>query len=354
MIVNSAASKREAPRKRKGNNKIFTKNREKSIDFSTYILYNLIYMYFCRRKIMKKLLALLLAALMMISVVACANKDTSGTDSQLESLKGSRNETAKTEDTYNEYDTFQFEEVDTKTVRIVGFSTTLDRAHEVKIPTYFYPYGTEGDNINQKRRVVGIAEEAFNCSSSVLSLVFPTAEEYLAEDATFDMSKHTFVIESYALRDCVALQTLSLPAYVTEIGKGAFYSCTSLQSVTFAEGSKLTTVGESAFMGCTALTEIELPASTQTIERAAFFGCEALTSVVINEGTVAIGNQAFQKCVVLAQVKLPNTLQTIGTYAFHGSKKLYEEGLIYGGQVAAVKKYINELALQPAPEVPAE
>jgi outer membrane lipoprotein SlyB len=86
---------------------------------------------------MKKLLARLLAALMMISVVACVNKDTSGTDSQLESLKGSRNETAKTEDTYNEYDTFQFEEVDTKTVRIVGFSTTLDRAHEVKIPTYF-------------------------------------------------------------------------------------------------------------------------------------------------------------------------------------------------------------------------
>jgi hypothetical protein len=35
MIVNSAASKREVGGKEKENNKIFTKNREKSIDFST-------------------------------------------------------------------------------------------------------------------------------------------------------------------------------------------------------------------------------------------------------------------------------------------------------------------------------
>lgn len=307
---------------------------------------------------MKKLLALLLAVLMMFSIVACSNKNGSGTDSELENLKGSRNETAKTEDTYNVYDTFQFEEIDTKTVRIVGFSTTLDRAHEVKIPTYFYPYGTEGDNINQKRRVVAIGAEAFDCSSSVLTLVFPTAEDYLKEDANFDISQHTFVIEDYALRDCVALQSLSFPAYVTEIGKGAFYSCTSLQSITFAEGSKLATVGECAFMGCTALTEVDLPASVQTIERAAFFGCEALVSVTINEGTVAVGAQAFQKCLALAQIKLPTTLETVGTYAFHGSEELYKDGLEYTGNVAAVKTYINSLALEDrpeeAPEVPAE
>lgn len=303
---------------------------------------------------MKKLLALLLAALMMFAMVACVNKKTSGTDNELESLKGSRNETAKTEDTYNTYDTFQFEEVDTKTVRIVGFSTTLDRAHEVEIPAYFYPYGTEGDNINQKRRVVGIGAEAFNCSSSVLTLVFPTAEDYLKEDASFDMSQHSFVIEAYALRDCVALQSLTLPAYVTEIGKGAFYSCTALQSVTFEEGSKLATIGEFAFMGCNSLGELELPAALKTIERAAFFGCTALTSVIINEGTVTIGEQAFQKCLALAQIKLPKTTQTIGTYAFHGSEALYKDGFEYSGTNEIVKKYISDLALEDRPEVPVE
>ena len=299
---------------------------------------------------MKKLLAILLAALMVFSIVACSNKKSSGTDSELENLKGSRNETAKTEDTYNTYDTFQFEEVDTKTVRIVGYSTTLDKAHEVKIPAYFYPYGKDGDNINQKRRVVGIAKEAFNCTSSVLTLTFPTAEDYLAEDASFDMSKHSFVIGEYALRDCVSLQSLSFPAYVTGIETGAFYGCTSLQSITFAEGSRLANIGESAFMCCTALTSIDIPAAVETIEKAAFYGCEALVSVTINEGTVTVGDQAFQDCLALAELRLPTTLKTIGLYAFNGSEALYKEGLIYEGDVAAVKNYINSLALQPAPE----
>lgn len=307
-------------------------------------------MYFRRRKIMKKLLAILLAALMVFSVVACSAKKNTGTDSELENLKGSRNETAKTEDTYNTYDTFQFEEVDTKTVVIVGFSTTLDKAHEVKIPTYFYPYGKDGDNINQKRRVVGIAKEAFNCTSSVLTLTFPTAEDYLAEDANFDMSLHSFTIGEYALRDCVSLQSLSLPAYVTDIDTGAFYGCTSLQSVTFAENSRLANIGENAFMLCTALTAIDIPATVETIEKAAFYGCIALVSVTINEGTVTIGDQAFQDCVAMAEVKLPTTLKAIGLYAFNGSEALYKEGLIYEGNVAAVKKYISDLALQPAPE----
>lgn len=299
---------------------------------------------------MKKLLAILLAALMVLSVAACSQKKIDGTDSELESLKGSRNETAKTEDTYNTYDTFQFEEIDTKTVRIVGYSTTLDKAHEVEIPAYFYPYGTEGDNINQKRRVVGIAKEAFNCTSSVSELIFPTAEDYLAEDASFDMSLHTFVIEEYALRDCVALKTLSLPAYVTEIGKGAFYGCTALQSVTFEEGSQLNKIGEYAFMGCTALPSIDIPATVEVIEKAAFYGCDALTSVIINEGTVAVGDQAFQNCVALAQIKLPATLEEIGLYAFNGSEALYKDGLEYAGNATAVKNYINTLALQERPE----
>lgn len=303
---------------------------------------------------MKKLLAIMLAAWMVFSFAACAIKENGGTDSQLESLKGSRNEIAKTEDTYNVYDTFVFEEVDTKTVRIVGFSTTLDKAHAVKIPTYFYPYGTEGDNINQKRRVVGIAKEAFNCSSSVSELVFPTAEEYLKEDASFDMSKHTFVIEAYAMRDCVSLKQLSLPAYVTEIDEGAFYGCTSLQSITFAEGSRLSKIGDTAFMGCTSLVGVNLPAAVETIGVGAFYGCSALEFAIINEGTVEIGQQAFQDCVALETVKLPTTLQTIGTYAFHGSNELYEEGLEYNGDVKEVKAYINSLALEESPKISVE
>ena len=176
-----------------------------------------------------------------------------------------------------------------------------------------------------------------------------TEEDYLAVNARFDMSEHSFVIEDYAIRECVSLQTLNLPAYVTEIGARAFYGCVSLKTVTFAEGSQLASVADGAFMKCHALESINLPGSVKTIGVGAFFECVALESVVINEGTLSIANQAFQNCTVLAEVKLPLSLESIGTYAFHGSKELYKDGFTYNGDAAGVKAYVTSLALEDRP-----
>ena len=49
---------------------------------------------------------------------------------------------------------------------------------------------------------------------------------------------------------------ITIPANVTNIGTGAFSRCNLLNSVTFAPGSKLETIGENAFSGCTALKTI--------------------------------------------------------------------------------------------------
>ena len=323
---------------------------------------------------MKKLLAILLAALMLLSFAACGNKDeqNNNDDEQYrdktviidhESLNGG-------------VDTFYYENVDSETVIIVAFSTTNDKMHPVHIPAYFVNNGGE-----KPLRVVGIGKEAFNCNSSVETLVFPTEEDYRKQDDKFNMSEHSFIIADYALRECVSLKSLNFPAYVTEIGARAFYGCVSLETVTFEAGSRLTNVAGGAFMLCSALTSIELPASLQTIGVGAFFECSALTSVTINEGTRSIANQAFQNCVALEEVKLPATLESIGTYAFHGSKKLYKEGWVYAGvapqkpdvdenseeyklyekelaKYAAVKAYESSLALEArpggTPETPAE
>ena len=292
---------------------------------------------------MKKLLAILLAVLMVFSIVACSDKETQGNNDD-EQYKD-KTVIKDSETLEGSADTFYFENVDSETVIIVGFSTTNDKKHPIKIPAYFVDNGGE-----DPLRVVGIGKEAFNCSSSVETLVFPTAEEYLKLDADFDMSKHTFTIGEYALRECVSLDTLSIPAYVTEIGDRAFYGCVSLKTVTFENGSVLENIADGAFMGCTSLQSIEIPASVKTIGVGAFFECKALESVIINEGTVSIENQAFQNCVALAQVKLPTTLESIGTYVFHGSKKLYKDGLEYTGDVAAVKAYITSLALEDPPK----
>ena len=298
-------------------------------------------MYFGRRKIMKKLLAILLAALMVFSFAACNDKNDKNNNDD----EQYRDKTVIIDhESLNGVDTFYYENVDSETVIIVAFSTTNDRKHPVHIPAYFVNNGGE-----KPLRVVGIGKEAFNCSSSVETLVFPTEEDYRKQDAKFDMSEHSFTIADYALRECVSLKSLNLPAYVTEIGARAFYGCVSLETVTIEAGSKLANVAGGAFMLCSALTGIELPASVKTIGAGAFFECRALTSVVINEGTLSIANQAFQNCTALAEVKLPTTLESVGTYAFHGSKKLYKDGFEYTGDTAAVKAYITSLALTDRP-----
>ncbi len=304
---------------------------------------------------MKKLLAILLAGMMVFTIVACDNKGNQNNDDD----EKYRNNTVIVDSLTEGTDTFRFENVDSETVIIADFSTTLDKAHEVKIPAYLFVPGNEMEREPDKYlRVVGIGEEAFVTSSSVSSLVFPTEADYKEHDADFDINEHSFTIGDYAFRECVALQSLTLPAYVEEIGVGAFYGCVALQSITFSEGSKIEQIKDYAFLNCISLQSIEFPATVESIGTAAFFECAGLESVVINEGTLTVGAQAFQKCAALAEVKLPASLESIGKYAFHTCNSLYKEGLTYAGDSEAIKIYISSLALEerPAeePEAPQE
>lgn len=304
---------------------------------------------------MKKLLAILLATMMVFSIAACGDKNKQGTNDD----EKYKDKTVVVDSVTIGTDTFRFENVDSETVIVAGFSTTNDRAHEVTIPAYLMVPGNEREQEPDKYlRVVGVGKEAFGTKSSVKSIVFPTEAAYKEHDADFDISKHSFIIGDYAFRECVALETLSLPAYVTEIGKGAFSSCSSLSTITFEAGSRLAEIKEGAFMSCASLLSLNIPASVKEIGKGAFFECTKLASLVINEGTILIGAHAFQRCRALADIQLPASigiykdsayinsrypdaskttddpskrLDPIGEDAFALCDALYEEGWHYVG-----------------------
>lgn len=62
-----------------------------------------------------------------------------------------------------------------------------------------------------------------------------------------------------AFLGCRSLTKVLIPASVTVIKNGAFYYCTNLNTVQFAEGSRRLAIEEHVFAGCERLTWIELP-----------------------------------------------------------------------------------------------
>ena len=93
-----------------------------------------------------------------------------------------------------------------------------------------------------------------------------------------------------------SIRTVEIAAGITNLSDFAFFGCTSLTSVIFEDGSKLTTVGGSAFNGCTSLKELTLPQGVKTIYGNAFRGCSNLVSVYLPDTVSYITGGAFRDC----------------------------------------------------------
>jgi hypothetical protein len=111
------------------------------------------------------------------------------------------------------------------------------------------------------------------------------------------------------------ITSLTIPEGVRIIGRGAFFHCINLASVTM---SGVITIGEYAFRECSGLKSVTIPASVTAIGYGAFFGCNGLTSVIIPASVASIGEYAFFGCNGLKSVTIPASVASIGEAAFAG------------------------------------
>lgn len=132
-----------------------------------------------------------------------------------------------------------------------------------------------------------------------------------------------------AFRENNDIVSVSIPASVQTIGKEAFDECKSLESVVFAEGSLLQSIGEHAFGG-TAISSITLPANLTETGEWAFSGCSNLTTVEFEEDSKMqiISKGTFSNCK-FTSITIPASVTEIKEYAFQYiplESVVFEEG----------------------------
>ena len=114
------------------------------------------------------------------------------------------------------------------------------------------------------------------------------------------------------------LETVILPATLTEIYSQAFDNCVSLRSINL---ENVETIGSRAFRYCISLESVDL-SSVQSISYSAFDMSQkysdplepALKTVILGEDLTSLPSQCFYGCY-LEEINFPASLQSIGSYA---------------------------------------
>ena len=185
----------------------------------------------------------------------------------------------------------------------------------------------------KENNTVGITDATSDCTGALT----------LTSKVTNDGTEYTLVSIDEDAFYWSKITSVNIPATVKTLDKGAFRSCNKLASVTFDEGSQLTTIGDNAFYGatfptiaipegvtsiggscfftCTSLTSISLPSTLTTIGTSCFYK-SGLTSVSIPASVTDLGAKAFLFCNKLASVTLPADLTELKAGTFNGTKAL--------------------------------
>ncbi len=165
------------------------------------------------------------------------------------------------------------------------------------------------ETISIPASVTDIGETAFaGCSYTTLKVSSSNQNYAASGNVLFSKDKTVLYLAPRSIG------SYTVPSTVKRIGNGAFRECTGLKSITFPSG--LEEISANAFSECSGLTEIKLPASVKDLGDGAFSNCSSLNKLTLQSGLESIGNYCFYSCLSLTGAALPSTLTYVGSEAF--------------------------------------
>ncbi len=197
------------------------------------------------------------------------------------------------------------------------------------VPNDFYNGRSNLKTVNIGSGVKSIGNYAFRNSYGLTRL-------------SIDSGVNDLVIGNYAFQNADALETLTLPKGIISIGASAFQSIDSLRIISFATGSKLTTLGNDVFRDNTKLERINIEACTQltNFPNSWLYNCPSITSLIVPASVETFGSWMFNYTdnivtITFLAPSVPNNfyngrrnlktvnigpgVKSIGNYAFQNS-----------------------------------
>ena len=269
-------------------------------------------------KLKKRLLSILLAAVMVLTMLPLGLVDTAWAAETANSGTCGDNVTWRLSDD-----------------GVLTISGTGDMADFEWDGTPWYSVRSQVKSVVIKDGVTSIGDCAFGGCISLTSVSIPDG---------------VISIGFAAFESCSLLTGVTIPNSVTGIGDYAFGYCSSLISVTIP--GSVTSIGEAAFAGGSTSVNVSrenknycsvdgglydkqkttilhpgkiqngafrVPDGVNRIGDSAFFDCTSLTSVIIPKSVTSIGSLAFLGCIRLTNVTIPDGVTSIGDAAFAGS-----------------------------------
>ena len=208
---------------------------------------------------------------------------------------------------------------------IAGFQNTIIPNSVTSIGSFAFSGCSSLTSITIPNSVTSIGYRAFDSCSSLTSITIPNSVinigRFAFEGTGIYNDESNWENDVLYIDNCLiqARETITGTYNIKEntrmIGGGAFWFCTSLESIAIPES--VTNIGEYAFVGCESITSIDLPNRITSIGRSTFQQCYALTSVTIPNSVTSIGRSAFQNDSALTSITIPKGITSVGQQAFY-------------------------------------
>ena len=190
--------------------------------------------------------------------------------------------------------------------------------------------------VNKESPTETVAAESGDTEPTLPEVIFSAdaepvdGEVYVSED--FEFVQYTD--GSIALTKYIGNET-SVDIYqeiagypVSRIGAGAFEDCAFVESIYL--WAKVIEIGEGAFRNCEKLESFDVPSTVTSIADSTFENCSSLENIYIWGKVTSIGSSAFRNCAALESVDIPSSCNSIGKSAFEGCTSL--ETVYFWGQ----------------------